>query len=527
MTDRKFKAPDGNVYDESFLIEKYGQEEFDSFISDNSLEEVSTSEEPVLDEDEFTAPDGKKYSKSFLVERYGQEQFDSFVNDGSLKKKDATDSDSSVGISEFQGFDSIPKAAQKTEGDKLKTLKQQQQQREEERKLRFDTTDEEALAKMKFEEDNQRMINLLKSREEQEEIFKSKEFQEDFSIIDKELTYKEQNEVSKILNDKFGKYGFVATPAGQYGRDVVVVRTIDGKDRVVVEVDNFSFDGSGEPASLKDFIKRNAKSIDDRTKEQSEEDLAIEDELNKANRAKQIRPVAMINSNGSESTVKFTSYEEDGKYYVVPTLFPKNPDNPTSKPSDWYELNMDESIYLAKQRGEVFEFDTEEEANEFAEGSWKDVSTADVEADKFYADRGLDYSSSRKAYDDYQDLNDEIDFIEGTITGKLYEKRFEESLTKEEKEEFGTVFYENTAYPGRWIAMAPPLYGEDVDFDDGHSNELKYEAMDVAAFLTWAAEPELEERHRTGVKVIIYLILLTTLVYLSMKKIWSRVDTEV
>ena len=87
MTDRKFKAPDGNVYDESFLIEKYGQEEFDSFISDNSLEEVSTSEEPVLDEDEFTAPDGKKYSKSFLVERYGQEQFDSFVNDGSLKKK--------------------------------------------------------------------------------------------------------------------------------------------------------------------------------------------------------------------------------------------------------------------------------------------------------------------------------------------------------------------------------------------------------------------------------------------------------
>ena len=459
MTDRKFKAPDGNVYDESFLIEKYGQEEFDSFISDNSLEEVSTSEEPVLDEDEFTAPDGKKYSKSFLVERYGQEQFDSFVNDGSLKKKDATDSDSSVGISEFQGFDAIPKAAPKTidelgmyatpeeteaaaqvEADKLKTLKQQQQQREEERKLRFDTTDEEALAKMKFEEDNQRMINLLKSREEQEKIFKSKEFQEDFSIIDKELTYKEQNEVSKILNDKFGKYGFVATPAGQYGRDVVVVRTIDGKDRVVVEVDNFSFDGSGEPASLKDFIKRNAKSIDDRTKEQSEEDLAIEDELNKANRAKQIRPVAMINSDGSESTVKFMSYEEDGKHYVVPTLFPKNPDNLTSKPSDWYELNMDESIYLAKQRGEVFEFDTEEEANDFAEGSWKDVSTADIEADKFYADRGLDYSSSRKAYDDYQDLNDEIDFIEGTITGELYEKRFEESLTKEEKEEFGDLY---------------------------------------------------------------------------------------
>jgi ubiquinol-cytochrome c reductase cytochrome c1 subunit len=52
-------------------------------------------------------------------------------------------------------------------------------------------------------------------------------------------------------------------------------------------------------------------------------------------------------------------------------------------------------------------------------------------------------------------------------------------------------------------------------------------AKDVTTFLSWSAEPELEERHRTGVKVIIYLILLTTLVYLSMKKIWSRIDTEV
>ena len=44
--------------------------------------------------------------------------------------------------------------------------------------------------------------------------------------------------------------------------------------------------------------------------------------------------------------------------------------------------------------------------------------------------------------------------------------------TGEEKEEYGSVFYENTAYPGKWIAMAPPLYGEDVDFDDGHANDL-------------------------------------------------------
>jgi ubiquinol-cytochrome c reductase cytochrome c1 subunit len=52
-------------------------------------------------------------------------------------------------------------------------------------------------------------------------------------------------------------------------------------------------------------------------------------------------------------------------------------------------------------------------------------------------------------------------------------------------------------------------------------------AKDVTTFLAWAAEPELEERHRVGFKVIIYLILLTILVYLSMKRIWSRIDSEI
>ena len=66
-----------------------------------------------------------------------------------------------------------------------------------------------------------------------------------------------------------------------------------------------------------------------------------------------------------------------------------------------------------------------------------------------------------------------------------------------------------------------------VEYSDGTQASVDQMAKDVTTFLSWAAEPELEERHRTGVKVIIYLILLTTLVYLSMKKIWSRVDTEI
>ena len=87
--------------------------------------------------------------------------------------------------------------------------------------------------------------------------------------------------------------------------------------------------------------------------------------------------------------------------------------------------------------------------------------------------------------------------------------------------------YYNKYMIGNKIKMSSPLSDDIVEYSDGTIATVDQMAKDVTTFLSWAAEPELEERHRTGVKVIIYLILLTTLVYLSMKKIWSRVDTEV
>ena len=87
--------------------------------------------------------------------------------------------------------------------------------------------------------------------------------------------------------------------------------------------------------------------------------------------------------------------------------------------------------------------------------------------------------------------------------------------------------YYNKYMIGNKIKMSAPLSEDIVEYSDGTQATLEQLSKDVTTFLTWAAEPELEERHRTGVKVIIYLILLTTLVYLSMKKIWSRIDTEV
>ncbi|SFR08435.1 cytochrome c1 [Poseidonocella sedimentorum] len=95
--------------------------------------------------------------------------------------------------------------------------------------------------------------------------------------------------------------------------------------------------------------------------------------------------------------------------------------------------------------------------------------------------------------------------------------------TGEEKEEAGTIFYENTAFPGGWIAMAPPLYGEDVEFDDGHSNDLHHEAEDVAAFLMWTAEPKMMARKQAGFVGVLFLTIFAVLLYLTNKRLWANV----
>jgi ubiquinol-cytochrome c reductase cytochrome c1 subunit len=87
--------------------------------------------------------------------------------------------------------------------------------------------------------------------------------------------------------------------------------------------------------------------------------------------------------------------------------------------------------------------------------------------------------------------------------------------------------YYNKYMIGNKIKMSAPLSEGIIEYSDGTNATVDQMAKDVTTFLSWAAEPELEERHKTGVKVIIYLILLTILVYLSMKKIWSRIDSEV
>ncbi|WP_299684240.1 cytochrome c1 [uncultured Tateyamaria sp.] len=98
--------------------------------------------------------------------------------------------------------------------------------------------------------------------------------------------------------------------------------------------------------------------------------------------------------------------------------------------------------------------------------------------------------------------------------------------TGEEKEEAGVILYENKAFPGGWISMAPPLYGEDVEFADGHANDLEHVSEDVAAFLMWTAEPKMMARKQAGFVGVIFLTILSVLLYLTNKRLWAPVKAR-
>jgi ubiquinol-cytochrome c reductase cytochrome c1 subunit len=88
------------------------------------------------------------------------------------------------------------------------------------------------------------------------------------------------------------------------------------------------------------------------------------------------------------------------------------------------------------------------------------------------------------------------------------------------------VYYNKYMY-GNKIKMSNQLSDGLVEYADGTNATVEQMSKDVTTFLMWTAEPHLEARHKMGFKAIVYLIILTILVYFSMKRIWSRIETEV
>lgn len=89
--------------------------------------------------------------------------------------------------------------------------------------------------------------------------------------------------------------------------------------------------------------------------------------------------------------------------------------------------------------------------------------------------------------------------------------------------ELAEGMYFNEAFTGNQIAMAAPLYDEAVEYADGTEATTQQMAQDVATFLYWAAEPKMEERKKMGLKVILFMSLLTFMLYFVNKSVWKNI----
>ena len=89
--------------------------------------------------------------------------------------------------------------------------------------------------------------------------------------------------------------------------------------------------------------------------------------------------------------------------------------------------------------------------------------------------------------------------------------------------ELGEGMYYNKWKEGHQISMAQPLDEGYVDYDDGTENTLPQLAEDITTFLVWSAEPELEERKKLGIKVILFFIVLGSIVFIVKNRLWREI----
>jgi ubiquinol-cytochrome c reductase cytochrome c1 subunit len=84
----------------------------------------------------------------------------------------------------------------------------------------------------------------------------------------------------------------------------------------------------------------------------------------------------------------------------------------------------------------------------------------------------------------------------------------------------------NTYFPGHQIGMPQQITDDRVVYADGTKATAEQIAADVTAFLHWAAEPKLEVRHATGIRVVLFALLFTVLAFLFKRRLWARLENH-
>lgn len=100
---------------------------------------------------------------------------------------------------------------------------------------------------------------------------------------------------------------------------------------------------------------------------------------------------------------------------------------------------------------------------------------------------------------------------------------YEDPPTDMEGEIMDGMYY-NSVFDGNQIAMAQQLYDDLLEYADGTPATSEQMAKDVTVFLHWAAEPKLEVRKQTGVRVLLFTLVFTVLAYFLKRRIWADVD---
>jgi hypothetical protein len=234
------------------------------------------------------------------------------------------------------------------------------------------------------------------------------------------------------LQELYGPYGikfeedrvpFAMTRAGSKVVKAMAPIGADGKPvEIRLELDEDGSIKQTEAAKLDKLIRDNATYVGETDRTFVEQSLQVQE----------MRPVPRIDSSGV-STVKMASAEVDGKFIAYPTLFPKDPAGTNStNPNDWMELDFGmEAQNEAFKRGEVFYFDTEEEARAFGAGAWKGVVPMDLEFQKRSQELGRDYDADMAFLDELDERRDEYKFIEDLPPpGSRYEKEIPASYQK-------------------------------------------------------------------------------------------------
>ncbi|MEO0851164.1 MAG: cytochrome c1, partial [Pseudomonadota bacterium] len=123
----------------------------------------------------------------------------------------------------------------------------------------------------------------------------------------------------------------------------------------------------------------------------------------------------------------------------------------------------------------------------------------------------------------YKEVPDTVEVAPGQYYNEYYPGDMSLLVKEEYRDEEGHILKDVKVPYGGVFAMAQPIYDEQVDYaDESVPETIAQYASDVSEFLMWAAEPKLEARKQLGMMSVIYLLILSGLLYWSYREIWSK-----